>query len=123
MNTKLFFLLIAALLISNTTSSLVISKKQTASIEVRSNTEEVTAGNDQLAQMDIPPTNQIHQENGPGKKVHKPNSEEDGKHHHFHFGRITARNGRKVLILFISKLVLTIAHIACFIYCFQHVFH
>jgi hypothetical protein len=123
MNTKFFFLLIAALLISNTTSSLVRNKKQSYIVEIANNNIEVNQGKEQPSQMDIPPSNPLHNDESQAKKVHKPNSDEDGKHHHFHFGRITARNGRKILVLFISKLLLTIAHVASFIYCLQHVFH
>lgn len=122
MNTKFFFLLIATLLISNTTSSLVGSKKESHSTEFVKKTDEVSPAKDHPSQPDIP-LSTIGNEENHTTKTHKPNSEEDGKHHHFHFGRISARNGWKVLVLIISKIILTIAHVACFIYCFQHVFH
>ncbi|RYZ27103.1 MAG: hypothetical protein EOO10_13725 [Chitinophagaceae bacterium] len=122
MNTKFFFLLIATLLISNTTSSLVGSKKENHSIEVVKKTDEVNQGKEQSSHVDMQ-LSTIAGEDNHIKKTHKPNSEEDGKHHHFHFGRITARNRWNVIVMIISKIILTIAHIACFIYCFQHVFH
>jgi len=122
MNTKFFLLLIATLLISNTTSSLVSSKKESNSIETVKKTDEIKQAKEQPSHVDMP-LSKIAEEESHTTKTHKPNSEEDGKHHHFHFGRISARNGWKVLVLVISKIILTIAHIACFIYCFQHVFH
>jgi hypothetical protein len=122
MNTKFFFLLIATLLVSNTTSSLVANKKETHTSEIVTRTDEFSQAKEQPSQIDVQPST-IAGDDSHAKKSHKPNSEEDGKHHHFHFGRISSRKGWKALALFTSKLVLIIAHIACFIYCFQHVFH
>jgi len=123
MNTKFFFLLIATLLISNTTSSLVGGKKETNSTEFVKHNDEVNAVNEGHSQPEVPLSNNIPSEESHAKTGHKPNSEEDGKHHHFHFCRITTRKGRRELAIFISKLILTIAHAASFLYCFQHVFH
>ena len=122
MNTKFFFLLIATLLISTTTSSLVGSKKETHSTEFLKNKDEVNSVNIDPSQPELPLPHTLPSEEHQATKGHKPNPE-DGKHHHFHFGRITTRKGRKELAIFISKIILIVAHIACFLYCFHHVFH
>lgn len=60
--------------------------------------------------------------NGKEKEQHKPNSEEDGKHHHFHFSRINFYK-RSYVLLFIAKIILFISHISVLIFTFLHAFH
>ncbi len=94
-----------------------------AAIEIQTNAGNASTDKDHTAEEDIPLTNDFHKDTNQVEKTHRPNSEEDGKHHHIHFGRITARRGRKLAFLFLSKLILAIAHLCTFIYCVMHVFH
>jgi hypothetical protein len=119
MNTKLFFLLLVSFFISTSTSSLVASKFD---IELHIENKVSSKKDHQADPIDVQPIKwspdhtKIH-----GEKT--PMQPEDGKHHHFHFSRIENRIKRRALQLLACKIILTIAHISCFLYCFFHVFH
>lgn len=121
MNTKFFLLLLVSLFISTSTSSLVANK-----FEAAVSTEgQIAANKDNQPEspIDVPPSKWTPD----GPKVHHDNKAplqpEDGKHHHFHFSRIACPKKRRQINCLIYKIILTIAHICCFIYCFLHVFH
>jgi NhaP-type Na+/H+ or K+/H+ antiporter len=122
MNTKFFFLLIVSLLIATSTASIVTNKKEVATTaETQTSADNAKPAKDHTSKEDVPLTNDFHKDSNHAEKDHR--TTEDGKHHHFHFSRLTARKRKKFVLLFLSKLILTIAHVCCFIYCFLHVFH
>lgn len=53
----------------------------------------------------------------------RTHSEEDGKHHHIHFHRLTQSGRRRLIILFLAKLILIVSHISVLIYVFAHSIH
>lgn len=119
MNTKYLFLLIA-LLLTNPTSS-IVSKVVLNAKATRYETQltvptEVPAPSEQItypAKVQPPAEDHAHK---------TPKQPEDGKHHHFHFSRLTGGRRRNAFII-ASKIIITIMHICLFIYCFMHVFH
>lgn len=124
MNTKILFLLLLALLAANTTSSLILNKKESSVLIGHATNAVVTeAASDPVAHPEIPVSDVPQKNTKQFEKTHKPNSDDDGKHHHFHFGRISRRRSRRVAVVVLSKVLLTVAHIACFLYCFFHLMH
>ncbi|MDB5208390.1 MAG: hypothetical protein JWR72_3465 [Flavisolibacter sp.] len=92
-------------------------------MEVKAPTDNVKSGKDQNPNEDIVPANDFHNDSKHAEKTQRHNTDDDGKTHHFHFNRIAAHKGRKMFLLFLSKLILAITHACCFIYCCLHVFH
>jgi hypothetical protein len=122
MNTKFFILLLISLLIAITTSPAANPKKE-HSADGHTTEQTNKPAKEDSPREDIPFPGDHDKDMNHGEKVHRPNSDDDGKHHHFHYNRITGRKGRKWFLLFVSKLVLTVVHVCCFIYCFMHAFH
>jgi hypothetical protein len=121
MNTKFFFLLLVSLLVSTSTSSLVAGKFEVTATGEKQHTPDVDKHSE--GPLDVPLSNWTPD---PSKIHHDskmPLQPEDGKHHHFHFSRVDSVRRRKNLHRMICKIVLTIAHISCFIYCYMHAFH
>ena len=117
MNTKFFILLLVALLITNTTSSILNNKLMdiTPTIEVGNDT---IAGNELKSTQPMPwlmDWETSHDVN------HHP--DDDGKFHHFHFHRLSAIKRRRLLCLYLNKLILAVVHLRCFIYVFTYLFH
>ena len=121
MNTKLFFLLTAILLISTATLSFAGAGKKPIAIEHAAHTTDLTMQDDAPIPVDLP-VDQIPDKELP-KKIHKPNSEEDGKQHHCSLKYLYFRIGRKAFAIFVCKFILIVAHIACSLYCLHHAFH
>ena len=120
MRTKLL-LIIVFLFINQSTSSVnirrishAISAQATATLAAPSQVQDNLAFND-IVVPESPDAGHKHAEKAPKQS-------EDGKHHHFHFSRIPGRKRRNLWVI-ASKVVLTIAHICLFVYCFMHVFH
>ena len=122
MNTKLFILLAATLLISLASFSISSRKKSNDLKSVYSHTVEVVSsshieGDDpkNASPVDVEKPHKIQ-----GGRSH---SEEDGKHHHFHFHRLTHYGRRRMIVLWIAKLILAISHASVLIYLFMHSIH
>jgi hypothetical protein len=119
MNTKFFFLLLIFLLIATTTSSVVNNKqKESAPIEAGTSSETKTSGKEHTSTervpwiMDWSTTHNID---------HHP--DDDGKCHRFHFSRLSVIKRRRFFYLCLSKIILAIIHLSCFLYGFAHLLH
>src|SRR5438067_11869797 len=121
MNTKFFFLLLVSLLLTNPTSS-IVSKKTTTK-----NITEIKAASTGKEQMKEPATkeNFIWTDDllfGYQHKNHSGNSDDDdGKFHHFHFNRLYSYKVFRIVLICLSKILLAIIHLCCFLASFAYV--
>lgn len=121
MNTKII-LLLAFLLTANHTSSVAVNPLHNANT---TNVEQAVTNNthttEKPSKTDFPyPEPKHDHESKHAEKGHKEH--EDGKHHYFHFSRISSAQRRRNLIITFGKIILTLLHISVFLYCFYSVF-
>lgn len=119
MNTKFFLLLLIALLVANPTSSVINNKQRDVTpVNTESSSETTTPNKEHRNTQNLPwmldwsTTHTVD---------HHP--DDDCKFHHFHFNRFRAIRRRKLLCVFLTKLVLAIIHLSCFIYGFAFLIH
>jgi hypothetical protein len=121
MNTKFFFLLLV-LLVNSSYSYSSNTKKELNGFEtvILHNAEVVHFPGKKTDDTKAKPIDMESHNKTRGSRLH---SEEDGKHHHFHFHRLNGRSKRKYVLLVIAKLVLVISHLSALLYMFMHSIH